>query len=389
MARDEQDPSASTSASLDESTLAQSTERYASMFTHHPHAVYSVDAEGFFTDANDRGLEMTGLSLEQVRASHFADIIHPDDLTDIETAFAGTLAGEPQVVHARVVRTDGGLTDIRCTAIPVVVSGEVVGVHGVAEDVTETNRLLRQLEEANAAKTLFLATVSHEVRTPLAALVGASDLLLQTSLDPEPLHLAHIVHRSGERLMRVADDILEFSGLESHQTVLRREPVDLPALVEDLACWATPLAQARGLSLTVRTADGVPRVCVGDGRRISQVVTNLVHNAIAYTEHGSVDVRVSSRPSGEAEAGTWLEFEVRDTGIGIAERHLPHVLLPFVQADPMVDGDRQGVGLGLAISRNLADLMGGRLTIASTLGTGTTVTFGFPLACDGDETVRR
>ena len=208
-------PSSATGEILGDGARAESSERYASMFTHHPHAAYSVDTRGYFTDANDRSLEMTGLSLEEMRRTHFAQVIHPDDLHLIQDGFDRAMAGDPQVVEARVVRVDGEVVDIRCTAIPVIVADEVVGVHGVTEDVTEAKRVLRELEEANAAKTLFLATVSHEVRTPLAALVGASELLIDTDLPPEPEHFARIVHRSGERLMHLVQEILEFSGLEA------------------------------------------------------------------------------------------------------------------------------------------------------------------------------
>jgi PAS domain S-box-containing protein len=363
-------------ATLGEGALAQGTERYASMFTHHPHAAYSVDDRGFFTDANDRALQMAGLSLEEIRQTHFAEVVHPDDLPVVRAAFEGAMAGEPQVVHARVVSTDGGATDVRCTAIPVVVGGEVVGVHGVSEDVTEANRVLRELEEANAAKTLFLATVSHEVRTPLAAIVGASELLLGSDLAPEPAHFARIVHRAGERLMHVVQDVLEYSGLEAHQTVLRDGPVDVRAIVEDVASWACDQAEGRGLAITFTVEDTVPEKVTGDARRINQVVTNLVQNAITFTERGTVDVRVSSSWRDDV---AWVDIEVRDTGVGIAECHLHDLYQPFVQADPLASGDRKGVGLGLAICHRLVDLMGGRLTVESTLGEGSTFTVAVPL----------
>ena len=385
MAPGEPDRSPSTPATLGEGALAQSTERYASLFTHHPHAAYSVDQHGFFTDANAQALAMAGMTLEEMRQAHFAQVIHPDDLDRIQAGFEGAMAGEPQVIDARVVSTDGEVTDIRCTAIPVIVGGEVVGVHGVSEDVTEANRVLRELEAANAAKTLFLATVSHEVRTPLAAIVGASELLLDSDLAPEPEHFARIVHRSGERLMHVVEDILEFSGLEAHQTVLRDGPVDVRALVEDVRSWATCQADSRGLAISFAVDDAVPATAVGDARRINQVITNLVQNALTFTERGTIDVRVSSRPCG---AATWVEVEVRDTGIGIAACHVHDLYQPFVQADPLTAGDRKGVGLGLAICRKLVDLMGGRLTVESTLGEGSTFTFGIPLR-PAEEQVRR
>jgi PAS domain S-box-containing protein len=377
--RDDHAPAAG--KTLGERARAQSSERYSSMFTHHPHAAYSVDTLGYFTDANERALEMTGLSLEEMRQTHFAQVIHPEDLQLIQDGFDRAMAGDPQLVEARVVRVSGDVVDIRCTAIPVIVADEVVGVHGVTEDVTDAKRVLRELEEANAAKTLFLATVSHEVRTPLAALVGASELLIDTDLPPEPEHFARIVHRSGERLMHLVQEILEFSGLEARQTVLRRAPVDVRAIVDDVASWAVPLAESQGLAITLAVDEGVPATGLGDARRITQVVTNLVQNAIAYTEHGSVDVRVSGRPcSAEGPGvGSWVDFRVRDTGIGIADDDLRTLFHPFVQADPQSAGDRLGVGLGLAICRELVDLMSGHLGVESTLGEGSTFTFGLPL----------
>jgi PAS domain S-box-containing protein len=357
-------------------------ERYSSMFTHHPHAAYSVGCDGYFTDANARALEMTGLSLEQIRETHFSQVIHPDTLGPIEEGFARAMAGEPQVVDAQVLRPDGGVIDIRCTAIPVVVDGRVVGVHGVTEDTTEANRVLRELEAANSAKTLFLATVSHEVRTPLAALVGATELLMDSDLDPEPEHYAKIVHRSSQRLMELVHDILEYSGLEAHQAVLHLGPFGVRAAVEELADWAAASAGSRGISFTVDLDESVPSAAIGDGRRVVQVLTNLVQNAIKFTERGSVDVRVTAagaHPDDDTDERTWVEFTVTDTGIGISDDHLDSIFEPFKQADPHTSGDRQGSGLGLAICRELVDLMDGELDVRSTPGEGSTFTFGVPL----------
>lgn len=374
-----------TSAHLGEvGARSDRNERYASFFTHHPHATYSVDARGYYTDANPRALEMTGLSLEQMKQVHFAAVIHPDDLPLIQAGFDAAMRGSTQVAEARVVHADGEIIHIRCTAIPLIEGGAVVGVHGVTEDITAAKQLVRELEEANRAKSLFLATVSHEVRTPLAALVGATDLLMHTPLTPEPAHYAEIVHRSSERLMRLVQDILEFSGLEAQQTVLHPRPFDVQELVDDVAHWANFLASSRGLSIDFDVDElPAPRL-VGDCRRISQVLTNLVHNAIKFTEHGRVDVRISGRnvdgPTRADEPGAlWVEFTVSDTGSGIGVEHQRTVFEPFTQEDPHLSGDRQGVGLGLAISRELVGLMGGRLTFTSQPGEGSTFTFGLPL----------
>jgi PAS domain S-box-containing protein len=375
---------------LGEDALAEGTERYASMFTHHPHAAYSVDRHGYFTDANARALEMTGLTLEQMRETHFAQVILPEDLHLIQDGFDRAMTGAPQLIEARILRADGGVIDIRCTAIPVVVRGEVVGVHGVTEDVTEAKRVLRELEEANAAKTLFLATVGHEVRTPLAVLVGAADLLMDAELEDEPKHYAHMVHRSSQRLAAVVDDILEFSGLDTRQTVLRPGPFAVRGVVEDVADWAVPFAESRGLAMSFVVQESVPTTVVGDARRVAQVLTNLVQNAITFTESGAVDVRVgcgtAPRADGDArDADTWVEFTVRDTGVGITEDHVRALFRPFTQAPCGATRDRRGIGLGLAICRELVDLMGGRIEAESTIGKGSTFSFAVPLGRVDDD----
>ncbi|MFC7362071.1 sensor histidine kinase [Nocardioides astragali] len=382
---------AQASAGLGDATIAESSQRYASLFTYHPHAAYSVDRRGYYTDANPRALEMTGLSLQQMRETHFSQVIHPEDLHIIQGAFDGAMTGETQLVEARVLRDDGEVIDIRCTAIPVVVGGEVVGVHGIAEDVTAAKQVVRQLEEANAAKTLFLATVSHEIRTPLAVLVGATDLLMDAELEPEPAHYADMVHRSSQRLMGLVDDILEFSGLEAHQTVLHPRPFEPRSVVDEVAEWAVPLAESRNLTISFVVDESVPATAVGDPRRVTQVVTNLVQNAITYTESGSIDVRVRSRAAARTPdddawgTGSWVEFAVADTGVGIAEDHAQALFDPFIQADPRPAIEHRGVGLGLAICRELVDLMGGQLRVLSTVGEGSTFVFGLPLGDVADD----
>ncbi len=358
-------------------------DRYASMFTHHPHAAYSVDRRGYYTDANQLALDMTGLSLEQMKQTHFAEVIHPEDVHLLQDAFENVLAGTPQVVDARVLRVDGEVVDIRCTAIPLLVDGEVVGAHGITEDTTEAHRVMRDLQDAHAAKTRFLATVSHEVRTPLAALIGATDLLMETELEAESGHYAQIVHRSAEQLMRLAQDLLEYSGLEAHRAVLECGPVRMRDLIDDVVAWVEVFADSRDVEIGTAVDDAVPSSGMGDGRHIAQVVRTLIHNAVKFTEHGRVDVRVTSRADDTSPDGaTWVDIAVADTGIGIAEDQLHRLFEPFTQADPHVSGDRRGNGLGLAIAREVADLVGGRLSTTSTVGEGSTFTFSVPLGRD-------
>ena len=359
-------------------SLAESKQRYASMFELHPHATYSLDRRGHYTDANRRALEMTGLGLEELRRTHFARVIHPDDLHLVEAGFAEALTGVPQVLEARVLRPDGTIVDFRTTMIPVVVHEEVVGVHGITEDVTEAKRVLRELEEANAAKTLFLGTVSHELRTPLAALVGATELLVGGEMGPDERHYVEMAHRSGQRLVQLVHDLLEFSCLEARRTTLRPRPFEVRALLAGIEEWAAPLAESRGLSISFVVDDAVPATTVGDGPRVSQVVTNLVANALDFTAEGTVDVRVGCRADDSPDA-VWVEFEVADTGVGIPPDRVHALFEPFATADPCPARGQHGAGLGLAICRDLVDLMDGRLRAASEVGVGSTFTLVLPL----------
>jgi signal transduction histidine kinase len=162
-------------------------------------------------------------------------------------------------------------------------------------------------------------------------------------------------------------------------------------VVESIAEWAVPLAESRNLSISFHVDASVPRTAVGDGLRVTQVVNNLVQNAIKFTEHGRVDVRVGCRtpapvPDGSAGGhGTWVEFSVTDTGIGIAEKDLHRLFEPFTQADPSATRGYQGIGLGLAICRDLVDLMDGHLQTSSRTGAGSTFTFGLPLGRVDDD----
>ena len=370
--------SGDTTSSGTDLSLAESKQRYASMFELHPHATYSLDRRGHYTDANRRALEMTGLGLEELRRTHFARVIHPDDRHLVEAGFAEALTGVPQVLEARVLRPDGTIVDFRTTMIPVVVHEEVVGVHGITEDVTEAKRVLRELEEANAAKTLFLGTVSHELRTPLAALVGATELLVGGEMGPDERHYVEMAHRSGQRLVQLVHDLLEFSCLEARRTTLRPRPFEVRALLAGIEEWAAPLAESRGLSISFVVDDAVPATTVGDGPRVSQVVTNLVANALDFTAEGTVDVRVGCRADDSPDA-VWVEFEVADTGVGIPPDRVHALFEPFATADPCPARGQHGAGLGLAICRDLVDLMDGRLRAASEVGVGSTFTFGVPL----------
>jgi PAS domain S-box-containing protein len=361
-----------------ERTLAATTERYRSLFDYHPDAVFSLDLEGGFTEVNLSAIGITGFASAELLERNFADLVHPDDLRAVSAAFGALLERRPQHLEARVVRKDGGVIDVEVTGLPIVLADQVVGVYGIAEDITERNRLRAEVEEArrvaeeaSQAKSVFLANMSHEIRTPLTSVLATGELLSETVTGPEEARLIGIMRRAGARLLRLVDDILDFSRVEAGQSTLQREVVDLEELLTEVLAPARSTAAATGLDLVCVLQPDLPRF-LGDPVRLGQVVGNLLDNAVKFTEAGHVRLEVS--------VDDVLEIRVVDTGIGMTAAQAATVFESFHQADPSITRRYGGTGLGLAISRQLVELMGGTIEVASEPGRGTTFTVRLPVA---------
>ncbi len=248
---------------------------------------------------------------------------------------------------------------------------QVIDVRLAAED--EFRRALKRVEETDRLKSEFLGNVSHELRTPMNGILGMAELLLDTELDPEQREYAEAIRASGGHLLAIIDDLLTLSGAESGKISLKPTPMDLRVAVEEAVSVFRGEARRKGLELRVRFASSVPRRVVGDAVRIRQVLVNLVGNALKFTPRGHVLVRVDGRqlPGGRAE----VTIAVEDTGIGISQNKQETVFERFTQADGSLTRKYDGMGLGLAISRELARLMGGDITVTSRPGRGSTFWF--------------
>ena len=279
---------------------------------------------------------------------------------------------------------DGHVIELSVTAVPVIVGEEVVGVHGLAENITERNQMRRELErtrraaeEANAAKSLFLANMSHEVRTPLTSVLGAAEMLADSGLDGGQAALVAIVQRSAQKLHRLVDDILDVSRLEAGRLEVEETLMSLQDLAADAVTWAGPLAHQEGLTFTWWLDPVLPTHVYGDALRISQVLTNLIGNALKFTEEG--EVRLTIEVAARLEHMVDVRFTVEDSGIGIDEDQLSRLFESFTQADTSTTRKYGGAGLGLAICHELVDLMHGDLTVTSSVGSGSAFSFSLPL----------
>ena len=378
-----------------ERTLVERDVRTRAILEAATDAFVSMDGAGAITAWNGRAHEIFGWTEAEVLGRKLSDTIIPASSRAMhERRLAHFLAtGDGPVLNERIEVTalhrDGHEFPVELAAWPVRSNGTWT-FNAFVHDITE--RLQAQTDlavardqalEASRLKSDFLANMSHEIRTPMNGVLGMTSVLLETELDPRQRDYAETVRNSGEALLTIIDDILDFSKVEAGKLEVDDIEFSLRTIVDDVLDLLARPAQAKGLELIATLEGPVPPVVAGDPGRIRQVLLNLVGNAVKFTNAGEVGIRVS-RDEADGDKAV-IRFEVTDTGDGIAADKLDLIFQPFVQADTSTTRRYGGTGLGLSISSQLVALMGGDCGVTSRQGQGSTFWFTVCVEAESDE----
>jgi len=364
-----------------EKTLRQSKQEFTAIFMNSPVAMVYLDEKGNIVNINSRFTELFGYTLEEIKDRNIDDgMIHPPG--KIEEAKKITNKAFEGNFYCETIRKkkDGTLFPVSISVSNIKIDGQIKGVIGAYVDITERKlaekeilRARKEAESASRTKSIFLASMSHEIRTPMNAIVGMVELLTSTTLSDEQKEYLEMLKISANNLLDIINNVLDISKIEAGQLELEKTAVDLQEVVESVGITLGSTAAQKGLELICHVEPDVPRYIIGDPTRLRQILINLVGNSLKFTEKGEVALSVEKVKSEDDKID--LLFKVRDTGIGIPKGKLSKIFESFTQVDAATTRKYGGTGLGLNISKQLVELMGGKIWVESELGKGSTFKF--------------
>jgi PAS domain S-box-containing protein len=371
-----------------QANLAESEEKYRDLYEFAPIGYFTLESNGEIRGANLTAASLLGTERANLINNRFQAYLDQESLQDFDAFCRRVMesdAKQTEEFRLNGTRRKGDAQQWVLTEGRTVQNGICHGFRMAVVDITERKRMEEELkkktaelviakeaaESATNAKAAFLANMSHEIRTPMNAVIGFTSLLLDEPMNPDQKEFAEGIREGGEALLAIINDILDFSRMEK-ETELELQPFSLKQCINESLDLVAVQAGNKCLNLSSTIKYGTPDTIIGDHGRLRQVLVNLLANAVKFTDIGDVSMTVSSKAN---DKGHQILFRIADTGIGIPEDKINEIFEPFNQVERTISRKRDGVGLGLAISRRLVELMGGKIWVESVPGYGSTFSF--------------
>ncbi len=364
-----------------ETRIQLSEKRYRDLFNYSQAMICTHDLEGNFITVNPALCEAVGFTQKQIIGQNLSNYLPEEDIRGFKPNYLDAIAGEAKTKGVfRIAKRNGEKIYLLYENFKVVEEGNAPYVIGFAQDITDRITTEKHLkvakkvtEETALLKERFLANMSHEIRTPMNGILGMTNLLQKTYLNPEQKNFLRIINDSAQNLLTIINDILDIEKIAAGEVNIECIPFDVVYRTQSILSMFNYSANAKGIDCVFENRLGNSLIIEGDPTRYNQVINNLVSNAIKFTSEGSV--RLLATIERQTDRDIELQFSVIDTGIGIEENKLEKIFEPFTQAYPETTRKYGGTGLGLAITKNLVELQKGSLSVKSKLGYGSKFTF--------------
>lgn len=361
------------------SSLKESEKKFKDLSDLLPQMIYETDKNGILTYTNKFGFQLCEIQEEQIGKIKFSDLFATKDKGVIEENIRLLNLRESSGPSEHLLtRYDGSIIPVINYYAAVYSGVKLVGIRGIIIDISQRKEIEEAVKVADRAKTNFIARMSHEIRTPMNAIIGLSHLALRSDLDPVQTDYVKKIHDSAESLLKIINDVLDFSKMESNRLDLELIDFSISSILKKLEDIIGLKAEEKGLDIVLDIDEEIPEILIGDPLRLSQVLINLANNAVKFTDQGRILISASLNNLSNDNAS--IIFKVSDTGIGLSKEEQDKLFRAFTQADESTTRKYGGTGLGLAICKYIIEAMDGEIGVESIKGRGSCFYFSIDFA---------